>query len=179
MRSTYIPDQRTTGCGPPTARDAAPNERDMRDMAPTGAGAAAGPLRPSVRDGCSLQCLSCTTICTTTLSALLSASDRRDLQTLAPLLLDCITAGEAHMAFMARRSEWWLRTASLLRGACARCADACDDAIRRLADEAALFLSVPLDAGLAGQLRDCADACRRCVVLCPCNDQHSPAKGPA
>ncbi len=130
-------------------------------------------------DGCSLQCLSCTSICTATLAALLAAADRRELESLAPLLLDCITAGEAHTAFVARQSEWWSRTAPIWREVCARCADACEVAIRRLADEAALFSSAPLDAGLAAQLRLCADACRHCVMLCPCGDELSLATASA
>jgi hypothetical protein len=84
--------------------------------------AAAGLLDPVVLDGCSLQYIACTSICAATLTALLDGADQEDLDTLAPLLLDCITAGEVDAAFAARPSEWWLRTAQLWREVCARCA---------------------------------------------------------
>ena len=127
-----------------------------------------------VLDGCSLGCLACTSICQATLSQLLDAGDQADLDGLARCLLDCITAGGAHTSFVARRSEWWPPMAPIWREVCARCAEACERAVWRLTAEAALFASVPLDANLAWQLNLCADACRRCVVLCQRGDHVSP-----
>jgi hypothetical protein len=144
----------------------------MRALEPNDVRTAAARLvDPVVLDGCALQCHSCTSICDATLVALLGAADQADMSVLAPVLLDCITAGEAHAAFVARRSEWWLRTAELWQQVCTQCADACERAIERLTDEAALVSPAPLEASLVRQLRACAHACRRCVVQCPCGDQ--------
>ena len=144
----------------------------MRAIEPNGARTAAARLvDPVVLDGCALQCLSCTSVCDATLAALLGAADQGDLNVLAPVLLNCITAGEAHAAFVARRSEWWLRTAELWQQVCAQCAEACERAIEHLTEEAAIVSSAPLEAGLVRQLRACADACRRCVAQCPSGDQ--------
>ena len=123
---------------------------------------------PPALEGCTLECLQCISVCAATIGVLLDSADREDLESLAGLLLDCMTAGHAHTAFVARRSARWLQTAALWREVCARCAEGCEGATRRLADEAALRSSVPLDTSLAQQLRACAAVCRHCVSLCPC-----------
>ncbi len=98
---------------------------------------------------CIQECLSCHSICTTTVNHCLGMGGEHASAQHITTLLDCAESCQTSANFMLRHSPLHARTCGVCAEACARCAEECE----RMAGGDAHMLA-------------CAEACRRCAESC-------------
>ena len=98
---------------------------------------------------CIQECLSCHSICTTTVNHCLTMGGEHASAEHITTLLDCAESCQTSANFMLRGSPLHARTCGVCAASCERCATECEQM-----------------AGGDQQMLACAAACRRCAESC-------------